>query len=110
MLDHNSSQSPSSKIVLSAIVLLLCTGNAFGKAKHIGQLFLDTGAPNSGAQVYVYSGTALATLYSDSEGIVTLANPVTTSSDGVYWFYADNGRYAIAQDWWTPEKRFRRRV
>ena len=98
MLDRNSSQSPSSKIVLSAIVLLLCTGNAFGKAKHFGQLFRDTGAPKYGVQVYVYSGTALATLYSDSEGLVTLANPVTTSSDGVYWFYADNGRYTTVEE------------
>ena len=84
MLDHNSKKSLSSKIVLGAIVLLLWTVNAFGKAKHYGQLFLDTGAPKSGAQVHVYSGAALATLYSDSEGLVTLANPVTTSSDGVY--------------------------
>ena len=98
MLDHNSKKSLSSKIVLSAIVLLLWTVNAFGKAKHYGQLFLDTGAPNSGAQVHVYSGAALATLYSDSEGLVTLANPVTTSSDGVYWFYADNGRYVTAEE------------
>ena len=97
MLDHNS-KSLSSKIVLGAIALLLWTGNAFGKAKHYGQLFLDTGAPNSGAQVHVYSGAALATLYSDSEGLVTLANPVTTSGDGVYWFYADNGRYATVEE------------
>jgi len=98
MLDHNSKKSPSSKLVLSAILLLLWTGSAFGKAKHFGQLFLDTGAPNSTAQVEVYSGTALATLYSDSEGLVPLANPVTTSSDGVYWFYADNGRYTTVEE------------
>ena len=55
MLDHNS-KSLSSKIVLGAIALLVWTGNAFGKAKHYGQLFLDTGAPKSGAQVHVYSG------------------------------------------------------
>ena len=97
MLDRNSKKSLSSKIVLSAIALLVWTGNAFGKAKHYGQLFLDSGAPKSGAQVLVYSGDALATLYSDSEGLATLANPITTSSDGVYWFYADNGRYATVE-------------
>ena len=32
----------------------------------------------------------------DSEGKTKLENPVTTGKDGVYWFYADNGRYAIA--------------
>ena len=98
MLDHNSKKSLLSKIVLSAIALLLWTGNACGKAKHYGQLFLDTGAPKSGAQVHVYSGAALATLFSDSAGLVTLANPVTTSSDGVYWFYADYGRYATFEE------------
>ena len=97
MLDRNSKKSLSSKIVLSAIALLVWTGNAFGKAKHYGQLFLDSGAPKSGAQVLVYSGASLATLYSDSEGLATLANPITTSSDGVYWFYADNGRYATVE-------------
>ena len=99
MLDHNNSRSHSLKnTVLGAIVLLLCTGGAFGKAKHIGQLFLGTGAPRSGANVYVFSGTQLADLYSDPNGLITLGNPVTTSSDGVYWFYADNGRYAIAEE------------
>ena len=72
MLDNNNSRSHSlTNTVLGAILLLLCTGNAFGKAKHIGQLFWESGTeigkPRSGAQVYVYSGTALATLYSDSE-------------------------------------------
>ena len=96
MLHRNRSRSFSSNTALGALVLLMCAGNAFGKAKHIGQLFLDTGAPHAGAQVYVYSGTVLATLYADSGG-TPLANPVTTSSDGVYWFYADNGRYATAE-------------
>ena len=98
MLGRNNRRSHSSmNIVLGAIVLLLCTGNAFGKAKHFGQLFLKTGAPRSGAKVYVLSGAKLADLYADSKGLVPLANPVTTSSDGVYWFYADNGRYATAE-------------
>jgi len=95
--DNSRSHSSSKHLVLGAIVLLLCTGNAFGKAKHFGQLFRETGVPRSGAKIYVFSGTKLATLYGDSEGRVPLANPVTTSSDGVYWFYADNGRYAVAE-------------
>jgi len=98
MLDLNSRRSHwPENMVLGAIVLLLCAGGAFGKAKHIGQLFLETGRPRSGADLYVFSGTQLAKLYGDSKGLVPLRNPVTTSSDGVYWFYADNGRYAIAE-------------
>ena len=85
------------QFALSAIVLLLFAASAFGKAKHFGQLFLETGAPRSGAKIYVFSGTKLAKLYEDSEGRVPLANPLTTARDGVYWFYADNGRYAIAE-------------
>ncbi|MDE0740287.1 MAG: hypothetical protein OSB83_13870 [Planctomycetota bacterium] len=83
--------------VLVAIVLFLCVGSAFGKAKYFGQLFLETGRPRSGAELYVFSGTQLAKLYKDSRGTVPLRNPVTTGSNGVYWFYADNGRYAIAE-------------
>jgi hypothetical protein len=99
MLDNSNSRSHSLRnAFLGVIVFLLCAGSVFGKAKHIGQLFLETGAPRSGAEIYVFSGTQLANLYSDPNGLIPLGNPVTTSSDGVYWFYADNGRYAIAEE------------
>lgn len=98
MYDYTNKRSCVFKnAVLGWAVLLLFIGSALGKAKHYGQLFLETGAPKGGASVYVFSGMELADLYSDSEGLVPLGNPVTTSSDGVYWFYADNGRYAIAE-------------
>ena len=98
MLGRNDSRSHLLRSMgLGAIVLLLCAGSAFGKAKHYGQLFLETGRPRSGAELYVFKGKELAKLYSDSEGRTTLKNPVTTGRDGVYWFYADNGRYAIAE-------------
>jgi hypothetical protein len=77
--------------------MLLCAGNAFGRAKHYGQLFGKSGRPRSGAELCVFRGRDLAVLYRDSEGKTKLENPVTTGKDGVYWFYADNGRYAIAE-------------
>ena len=80
-----------------SIMLLLTAANAFGKAKHFGQLFSTSGPPRSGAEIYVFKGKELAPLYRDSEGKSELANPVTTGKDGVYWFYADNGRYSIAE-------------
>ncbi|HJM62387.1 MAG: hypothetical protein CMP31_14270 [Roseibacillus sp.] len=78
-------------------MMLLCAGNAFGRAKHYGQLFGKSGRPRSGAELCVFRGRDLAVLYRDSEGKTKLENPVTTGKDGVYWFYADNGRYAIAE-------------
>jgi len=97
MSEREESRSCLLKNMVLGATVLLCAGNAFGKAKHIGQLFLETGRPRSGAEIHVLSGEEPAELYSDPEGRVALQNPVTTSSDGVYWFYADNGRYAIAE-------------
>jgi hypothetical protein len=98
MLDRKDSQPRwVGNLVLGGIVVLLCAGNAFGKARHYGQLFRETGRPRSGAELYVFKGRKLAELYSDSEGRTKLKNPVTAGSDGVFWFYADNGRYAIAE-------------
>lgn len=44
--------------------------------------------------VYLSDGITLATLYSDNAG-TPLTNPFTAQSDGMYGFYADNGRYTI---------------
>ena len=96
MSNHDTGRLPGWKnAMLGVAVFLLCAGNGWGKAKHIGQLFLQSGKPRSGARVTVFCGKELAPLYGDSEGLTTLRNPVTTSDDGVYWFYADNGRYTI---------------
>ena len=98
MLNRNCSQSRwRGNLVLAGVVMLLCAGNAFGRAKHYGQLFGKSGRPRSGAELCVFRGRDLAVLYRDSEGKTKLENPVTTGKDGVYWFYADNGRYAIAE-------------
>lgn len=49
-----------------------------------------------GATVTVYNGgtTTLATIYSDN-GVTLKANPFTTALDGIYDFYAADGRYDI---------------
>ena len=83
-------------LITLALVLYSFSNVAYSKQKHLGQLCDDSGMPQASVDIYVFSGAEFATLYSDSEGQNTLTNPVTTGSDGVYWFYADNGRYAIA--------------
>jgi hypothetical protein len=67
----------------------------------------------SGASVTVRvddAGGALATLYSDEEGLVPLANPFTSEADGLAQFWADAGTYYIeavsggeTSDGWTIE-------
>jgi hypothetical protein len=67
----------------------------------------------SGATVTVKvddAGGALATLYSDEEGLVPLANPFTSEADGLAQFWADAGTYYIeatsgadTSDGWTVE-------
>ena len=67
----------------------------------------------SGASVTVKvgdAGGALATLYSDEEGLVPLSNPFTSAADGLAQFWADAGKYYIettsggeTSDGWTIE-------
>ena len=97
MLNSKLSQSRWVVNLVLGGVMLLGAGNGFGKAKHYGQLFGKSGRPRSGAELFVFKGKDLAALYRDSEGKTKLENPVITGKDGVYWFYADNGRYAIAE-------------
>lgn len=49
------------------------------------------------ATVYVYkAGTGvLATIYADEEGVVTFANPLSTDSNGEFYFYALAASYDI---------------
>lgn len=55
------------------------------------------GRPIAAASVFVYETgtTVLATLYSDNGSTLT-GNPVSTDSNGLFAFYADDGRYDIA--------------
>ena len=93
MLEHHWFK----RISFGTLVLLLAAGSSSGKAKHFGQLFSESGPPRSEAELYGFKGSLLAILYGDSEGRTEHENPVTTGKDGMYWFYADNGRYAIAE-------------
>ena len=66
------------------------------------QKYFNTAADKEGraiqsASVFVYeAGTSvLATLYEDNGSTIT-TNPVTTDSNGLFEFYADDGRYDIS--------------
>lgn len=50
----------------------------------------------SGASVRVltYPGNVLATIYSD-DGVTPAANPLTTDSNGAFFFYAADGQYSL---------------
>ena len=91
-------QNKFKSLITLALVLSSLCNVAYSKQKHIGQLFDGTGSPQASVTINVLFGGEVATLYSDSEGNTPLTNPVTTGADGVYWFFADNGRYAIALD------------
>lgn len=47
------------------------------------------------ANTSVFPPTPLATIYSDSAGLVPLANPVLTDGNGNYFFYAASGLYTF---------------
>lgn len=66
------------------------------------QKYFNTAADKEGraiqsASVFVYeAGTSvLATLYEDNGSTIT-TNPVTTDSNGLFEFYAEDGRYDLA--------------
>lgn len=49
-----------------------------------------------GAMVYIYDSTgALASLFSDINGLIPLANPVVTDANGVYSFFVTPGTYNL---------------
>jgi hypothetical protein len=48
------------------------------------------------ATITIYGSASLATIYSDSLCQSTIANPLTSMTDGSYTFYADDGHYTIA--------------
>jgi hypothetical protein len=66
-----------------------------------------TGVAIPNAQITVYNSLGvLATLYSDN-GVTTKSNPVSTSADGEYFFYAANGIYhtTISSSGYVAESR-----
>lgn len=69
----------------------------------------DAGAPVASASVAVYSETtgALATIYSDRAGAVSITNPTTADSDGFVGFYAVGDAYRIVATSGTTSREFR---
>jgi hypothetical protein len=51
--------------------------------------------PGAMVRVLLSGTSANAPLYSDSEGLIPLTNPVTVNSLGQFWFYAADGRYDL---------------
>ena len=98
--------------ILLAILLLFVPLTAFSRAKlqgwaqqgnttltitgGIGNITRKVQGSYPGSTVTVYdNGTVnLSTIYSDNSGTLK-ANPFTASSDGSWYFYADDGRYDV---------------
>ena len=64
--------------------------------------YFDTVLGSNGAiikggsvSIYPYGSTIIAPLFSDADGTVSKANPLTTDSLGYFEFYAANGRYSM---------------
>ena len=66
--------------------------------KYFDSLINSSGAPVVAASisVYNYGTTTLVSLFGDSSGSTTLANPLTSSSAGYFEFYAADGRYTLS--------------
>ena len=64
--------------------------------KFIETVIGETSRPVAGATVTVYTAgtTTPATIYLTNGGAAT-TNPLTTDSDGMFYFYAADGRYDI---------------
>jgi hypothetical protein len=63
--------------------------------KYINSVASATGAPVSGASVQVnIHGGGAATIYSDN-GVTVATNPLTTDTNGAFFFYAADGRYDL---------------
>jgi len=68
--------------------------------KYTNNVLDSRGAPIVGASIGVqtYVGSFLATIYADPAGTIPLANPMLTDANGMYSFYAVNGRYTVIID------------
>ena len=89
-------------VLMGLCLSMFAAQPASARAKYYGQLFQASGRPHAGAHLYVFSKDTLATLYADADGKVPLENPVTSGTDGVYWFYADNGIYSVCKEATIP--------
>lgn len=84
------------RIIFSLLLALVLPSLSWGMEHYTRPLQDQNGRAISGATVTVYNaGTGtLATIYSDN-GTTVKANPFTTGVDGIYDFYAANGRYSV---------------
>ena len=64
--------------------------------RYVNTFATPNGRPVVGGSVYIYAypGSSLATLYSD-DGVTETANPVLTDENGLFSFYAADGRYSM---------------
>jgi hypothetical protein len=64
--------------------------------KYVNSVAAATGMPVAGASVQVntYPGGTPATIYSDN-GVTVAANPLTTDTNGTFFFYAADGHYQL---------------
>lgn len=100
------------RIIMIGLVLLLLPGWAQALDHYSNVAQDQNGRAVSGATITVYQAgtTLLATLYADN-GTTLKANPFTTAIDGMYDFYAADGRYDITirktgytSIYWDPVK------
>lgn len=85
---------------LIACILLLCSlvaTEAFACQKYASNVQDSSGNLLGGvsATVTIFGSASLATIYSDSLCQATIANPLTTMTDGSYSFYTDDGHFTI---------------
>ncbi len=78
-------------------------------ARWQGTVVDSTGATVASASVAVYSETtgALATIYSDRAGTVSISNPATADSEGFIGFYAAGDAYRIVASSGATSREFR---
>lgn len=83
-------------IRLLALLLVLFASPAWAMEHYVNVVQDKHGEALRSVTVSVYAAgtTNLSTIYSDN-GTTTKTNPMTTSSDGIYDFYASNGAYDI---------------
>ena len=92
--------------LLGALALMfLCAVPAWGQigARADGIVLNQVGHPIAGAQVRVCSAPAsgqlpcatVANIYSDVNLTIPIANPLSTDSNGNYYFYIQGGRYEL---------------
>lgn len=81
-----------------ALLVMLFATDAFACQKYASNVQDNTGILLGGVAVTVtiYGSASLATIYSDSLCQSTVANPLTSMTDGSYSFYTDDGHFSLA--------------